>query len=444
MSKTISQQGKEQRRTAQQPGAPEPHGQHDPRDVRTSLLSLQHRVGNRATGQVLQPKLVIGAAGDRHEQEADDVADQVMQENGNAEDARSVRLTTGSLFGRLQRKCDACEEEEEEVQRKEEGGSSPGTTMAPINVREALDSPGQPLDVSTRAFFEPRFGYDFGNVRLHTGTQAADSARAINAKAYTAGNHIVMGQGQYDPTQVRGQQLLAHELTHVIQQANGGSDIRKIARAPLSVQRDGGKVTDPLELMEGVTEASVYMIVIDNSSGRTRFYTRGGKTINGKLVQLTSTFKPGEYLLKRSESEDKKRTWDIEYPDGKTYRGGLEFEVQLDGVNFNSISYTPKVQLRVASGILPTLIDIDQRIKAIKDEVSKKLVNNKEEQAILQLLSDIPPEQAEEFVKKMREEMVGELPLLERLDRDIDGENNIARGIGRGSHPRLARCHGVL
>jgi hypothetical protein len=354
------------------------------------------------------------------------VADQVMQENGNAEDARSVRLTTGSLFGRLQRKCDACEEEEEEVQRKEEGGSSPGTTMAPINVREALDSPGQPLDVSTRAFFEPRFGYDFGNVRLHTGTQAADSARAINAKAYTAGNHIVMGQGQYDPTQVRGQQLLAHELTHVIQQANGGSDIRKIARAPLSVQRDGGKVTDPLELMEGVTEASVYMIVIDNSSGRTRFYTRGGKTINGKLVQLTSTFKPGEYLLKRSESEDKKRTWDIEYPDGKTYRGGLEFEVQLDGVNFNSISYTPKVQLRVASGILPTLIDIDQRIKAIKDEVSKKLVNNKEEQAILQLLSDIPPEQAEEFVKKMREEMVGELPLLERLDRDIDGENNIA------------------
>src|SRR5207244_11233244 len=84
---------------------------------------------------------------------------------------------------------------------------------------EVLNSPGQPLDESTRAFMEPRFGHDFSRVRVHTDSQAAESARAVNALAYTVGPDIVLGADQYKPGTLAGRRLLAHELTHVLQQS---------------------------------------------------------------------------------------------------------------------------------------------------------------------------------------------------------------------------------
>lgn len=83
---------------------------------------------------------------------------------------------------------------------------------------ESLRGGGQPLPESTRSFFEPRFGHDFSRVRVHHDARAAESARAINARAYTRGRDIVFGAGQYAPGTSSGQRLLAHELTHVIQQ----------------------------------------------------------------------------------------------------------------------------------------------------------------------------------------------------------------------------------
>lgn len=100
---------------------------------------------------------------------------------------------------------------------------------APPIVHEVLRSPGQPLDVETRAFMEPRFGHDFGAVRVHTDTKATESAQAVNALAYTVGRDIVFGSQQYSTTTVPGLNLLAHELTHVMQQAAGSR-----AREPAS------------------------------------------------------------------------------------------------------------------------------------------------------------------------------------------------------------------
>jgi Domain of unknown function (DUF4157)/L,D-transpeptidase catalytic domain len=82
-----------------------------------------------------------------------------------------------------------------------------------------LRSPGRPLDASVRADLEPRFGADFGHVRIHTDAQAAASARAVNALAYTFGRDIVFGAGQHEPQSPRGRDLLAHELAHVTQLA---------------------------------------------------------------------------------------------------------------------------------------------------------------------------------------------------------------------------------
>jgi outer membrane protein OmpA-like peptidoglycan-associated protein len=93
-------------------------------------------------------------------------------------------------------------------------------------VQEVLRSPGQPLDASARAFMEPRFGRDFSQVRVHTDGQAADSARAVNALAYTVGRDVVFGMGQYAPRTSAGQRLLGHELTHVVQQQSGQPGIQ--------------------------------------------------------------------------------------------------------------------------------------------------------------------------------------------------------------------------
>jgi Domain of unknown function (DUF4157) len=88
----------------------------------------------------------------------------------------------------------------------------------PAAVRETLRAQGQPLDTKTRAALEPRFGRSFSDVRVHTDSRAAESARAVDASAYTVGPHIVFAPGQYAPHTPHGRSLLAHELTHVVQQ----------------------------------------------------------------------------------------------------------------------------------------------------------------------------------------------------------------------------------
>lgn len=100
----------------------------------------------------------------------------------------------------------------------------PSETATPSFIQETLNSPGRALDAETRAFFEPRFEHDFSHVRLHTSESAAQSARALDARAYTAGSNIVFGDGKYAPETTEGKELLAHELTHVIQQGSVGSN----------------------------------------------------------------------------------------------------------------------------------------------------------------------------------------------------------------------------
>ncbi len=110
--------------------------------------------------------------------------------------------------------CAACRAKR--LQRR--ATESAGPSGVPPIVHEVLRSPGQPLDAETRAFMEPRFGHDFSRVRVHTGARAAESARAVNALAYTVGRDVVFGAGQYAPGTSAGRRLLAHELAHVVQQ----------------------------------------------------------------------------------------------------------------------------------------------------------------------------------------------------------------------------------
>ncbi len=125
--------------------------------------------------------------------------------------------------------CEECKTKRLGLQRKGEGRN--GMQDIPQIVHDVLGSPGQPLDSETRAFFEPRFGHDFSRVRLHTDTRAAESARAVNASAYTVGRHVAFGAGQHVPGTRSGVELLAHELAHVVQQ-EGASPADHVVVSP--------------------------------------------------------------------------------------------------------------------------------------------------------------------------------------------------------------------
>jgi hypothetical protein len=143
----------------------------------------------------LQRKLLVGSVDDPLEHQADRVADRVMRFSNPVEPS----ALASSEFPKLDHHTDA-------------------DKSAPNSVADALRSSGQPLDASTLAFFEPRFGRNFSNVRIHTDTLAAQSAQALNASAYTVQNDIFFNRSQFSPTDRVGRQLLAHELTHVSQQ----------------------------------------------------------------------------------------------------------------------------------------------------------------------------------------------------------------------------------
>jgi Domain of unknown function (DUF4157) len=157
----------------------------------------------------IHAKVNIGAVNDPLEHNAEQVAQLVM---------RMPEVTVTSTPPQVNGKCAACEEEKEKLRKKPAGSQATPGEMPSI-VHEVLSSPGRPLDAATRRYFEPRFGYEFSPVRVHTDERAADAARGLAAQAFTAGDHIVFAEGHYAPDSVAGLHLLAHELAHVVQQA---------------------------------------------------------------------------------------------------------------------------------------------------------------------------------------------------------------------------------
>jgi hypothetical protein len=191
--------------------------------------------------QFIQSKLTIGPVNERFEQEADQVAEQVVQRKTQSQFFFKPVVNSIST---IQRKCAACEKEEaQSLQRKENAESKSNVDLLVANART---SGGSPMEDPTRSFMESNFGYDFSNVKIHTNDVAAKSAQAINAHAYTSGEDIVFNHGQYSPDTDQGKKLLAHELTHVVQQNsvsnNGGVIQRKSIRedvAHLDKEKDG-------------------------------------------------------------------------------------------------------------------------------------------------------------------------------------------------------------
>ncbi len=182
------------------------------------------------TPSLIQPKLKISQPNDKYEKEADRVADMVMrmpesngQQQGNPEEEEEEEVVQPKLLSSqgspiIQRQTEIEEEEEEVVQAKAEAGHTPLVASRVATGINSLRGHGKPLPQSTRNFFEPRFGRDFSHVQIHMGPQATKLTQGVNARAFTMGSAVVFGEGQYSQNSLDGKNLLAHELTHVVQQ----------------------------------------------------------------------------------------------------------------------------------------------------------------------------------------------------------------------------------
>ncbi len=196
-----------------------------------SIPHLQRTIGNKAVqrlwqtdgagvgaefaatsrGKALQTKLAINEPGDSYEQEADRVSEQVMR-------MPEPRVQRTCACGGPE-ECEECGKNPPSLQRMSVDVASPAAGgLAPPIVYDVLRSPARSLDPQTRAFMGWHFGRDFGQVRIHADPGASRAADAVQAQAFTVGGDIVFGSGQFAPSTPAGQKLLAHELTHVVQQ----------------------------------------------------------------------------------------------------------------------------------------------------------------------------------------------------------------------------------
>lgn len=188
--------------------------------------AVQH-FNNEAAESNVQTRLIVNEPGDKYEQEANTISEKVMRSETPDREKESVTVSPytirRSFFDKEKTNCSECQELKKPlVLRKEVNGKNYDGKAAPASVSKVIHSgSGKSLDIDTREYMENRMGHDFSGVKIHTDAQAAESARAIQALAYTAGNHIVFNKGQYAPATEAGKMLLAHELVHTIQQGEG-------------------------------------------------------------------------------------------------------------------------------------------------------------------------------------------------------------------------------
>ena len=213
-----------------------------------ALLALQQTHGNQYVQRVvtgIQAKLKIGQPGDKYEQEADRVADEVMrmpepEAQWHAEEQKRIMMKML-------------------VQRQAEGGFQASRNLE--GRLAARQGSGRPLPHEVRSFMEARFGADFGVVRVHTDSEAAQMNRELSAQAFTYRSDVYFGAGRYDPSTRAGKRLLAHELTHVLQQ--GGGQVQRQALAgqigqhvSVSLHTDGVSIQRVFVQVHGTTNVA--------------------------------------------------------------------------------------------------------------------------------------------------------------------------------------------
>ena len=247
--------------------------------------------GKQGRPSSIQRKINVGKANDHYEKEADRIADQVLHQVSNSGNARQKSFNHSPISSFVQQKCTACEDEknqkqeeikdpsseamklqkkpifdsnaeppddnnsiqrkcaecekEENLQKKEEGSDLNSVSPELESKLNSSKGSGNPLPENTRRQMESSIGADFSNVRIHDDANSAKMSKELNAQAFTHGNDIYFNTGKYDTASSSGQHLLAHELTHTIQQGESKLNTKLLHKSELAIQKNGTTTPDP-------------------------------------------------------------------------------------------------------------------------------------------------------------------------------------------------------
>lgn len=291
--------------------------------------------------QGVQAKLKVSEPGDQYEREADRVADRVMRMQAPPQPPADVSDTPVTV----QRKCQACEREDDDVIRRKPVASA-ATMPASFVSEPSILGGGRSLDTVTRGFFEPRFGHDFSHVRIHADAQAASMARGLGAKAFTLGRDIVFSEGEYVPGSYSGRRLLAHELTHTIQQNKTPQDTGNVNRSPVVAVNAPAENLIQLDRDPDVVHNGYYSFYLLGGGGREfalQFHFTGeGSTATVKLASLRRTAMIEETYTLRNPAAFAPQ---IIYEDGVTTLIDIdgddraEFEISITNNALYSVDY---------------------------------------------------------------------------------------------------------
>ncbi|MGB8702288.1 MAG: DUF4157 domain-containing protein [Thermosynechococcaceae cyanobacterium] len=260
----------------------------------------------------LQRKLAIGSSNDPLELEADRMADQVMSAPAHpavSDAPLRIQRFTGQATGQAD-------------------------MVAPASVDRVLSSPGSPLEPGLQQDMGQRFEHDFSRVRVHTDSDAARSAREVNANAYTVRHDMVFGAGRFSPGTHEGRRLIAHELTHVVQQSGG-----QTTRLSRQNKENAEEKEETVDEMKG---AVVSQIIVGLGNARVLFETSKGRVYGTVNTDLD----PGTYMV---EADLVHKIWVIKEPQVKP---GYRFWVDLVGALPWTMNYPQKLSLVVDAGAL--------------------------------------------------------------------------------------------
>jgi hypothetical protein len=216
----------------------------------STLHSSSQPFFGKAVEPQVQTKMTVNTPGDKFEQEADKKADQVMRMPQAEDKLQKAEPKEEKIQKKEEDKLQKAEPKEDKIQKKEEkkvqrrGDGTPSVGTGTQSAIQNKTTGGEPLSSDTKSFMEPRFGADFSNVRIHNDQESASLNNDLNARAFTYQNHIFFSDNQYQPGTSDGKQLLAHELTHTVQQGHANempvqrSSTATVQRAPAAAAKE--------------------------------------------------------------------------------------------------------------------------------------------------------------------------------------------------------------
>ncbi|MDN7179625.1 DUF4157 domain-containing protein [Caballeronia sp. SEWSISQ10-4 2] len=307
-------------------------------------------------------------------------------------------------------------------------------------IRATQASRGRALDETTRTTMEQQFKRDFSRVRVHADDHAADVARAVHANAFTYGANIFFGAARYRPQTARGRALLAHELTHVVQQAGAAArdepvmeapgsaherEARRMAAglptaitpAPRRLARQLAGATDEIATAPAPSSEPIVLMTIDLATKKVALHGRSGRLYEGTV---NTNLGPGLYHLIPLMARHR---WNI-----VGVKGGLRFDIELNGPDPFQLKYERRVQLQVlpsAAASADVELPLSMRIGQINRLLQETYLGATDEERVIGLIESLPLEQAAEAVKLFNERRFEGRTTFDELDRRITFGNNL-------------------